>query len=273
MPQRILPILTETDQLQRELHNAQLRIFYNGGHETFLQGHIPGAIWLDSGRLNEGEKPISGLLPSAESLQQLFREVGLGQDEQVLCYDDNGGTTAARCFWVLEAMGHNPVSFLNGGLGAWLAAGGETSLEINAQEASQWKAKPDPNVFADKAQVLQAIDDPAVQILDTRSPEEFQGLKSASARKGRIPGAVNVNWLDTVDPRNLNRFKPADVLHAMLQQQGIAPNNEVIAHCQTHQRSSHSYVMLRNLGYEKVRGYAGAWSEWAADPQLPIETG
>ena len=268
----VLPYLVEATELSARLGQPELHILFLGSYEHYLQGHIAGAVWMDIAKLNFGEKPVSGLLPTADSLVQAFQQAGLNQQHHVVCYDEQAGTKAARAMWVLEAMGHKPLSFLNGGLEAWNAA--ELPLETTEimPTTGNWTAHPDPSVVADKAYVLASLARNDSVILDARTDEEFQGLKSASPRSGRIPGARHLNWLDTIDNDNQHRLKSAGTLRSILTERGIDPDHEIIAHCQTHQRSSHSFVMLRSLGYQNVRGYPGAWSEWAADADSPIES-
>ena len=189
----------------------------------------------------------------------------------MVCYDDDAGTASARMIWVLEAMGHQYHSFLNGGLTAWKALGLPVHTGSETVMPSDWKARPNLNVIADKQYVLDSLNNPAIQVLDARTPEEHRGLKSASARRGKIPGSINLNWLDTIDERNQRRLKPPDALEQILHEKSFSRDKEIITHCQTHQRSSHSFMMLRALGFQNVRGYAGSWSEWADDPALPTE--
>ena len=174
--------------------------------------------------------------------------------------------------WVLEAMGHRRLSVLDGGLGAWQAAGYPLSAgqETWAKPEHPWRTQPDDSVVADKQYVLGVLGNPDIRILDSRSEDEFMGRKTRSARKGRIPGARNLDWLATLDPDRQNRLLPRDQLEHMLRERGIDREHETIVHCQTHQRSAHSFVMLRSLGYDRVRAYAGSWMEWAADDSLPI---
>ncbi len=270
-----LPYLVEARDLADLLAgpgDARPLVICVGKREQYVDGHVPGALWLDPAGLSLGVKPAPGLLPAPKTLESVFASVGLDAGQDVVCYDDNGGTAGARLAWVLEAMGHSRLSLLNGGLGAWLADGlpVESGEVTPAIPVTPWKAHPNPAVIIDKAGVLAALGDPSIRILDARSEDEFLGRKTNSARKGRIPGARNLDWQSTIDRENANRLLPEERLEALLAERGIDREHETIVHCQTHQRSSHAFAMLRSLGYDKVRAYAGSWMEWAADDSLPI---
>ena len=115
------------------------------------------------------------------------------------------------------------------------------------------------------------VGDPDVVFLDTRTPEEYRGINVRALRGGHIPGAVNFNWLDAIDQARNLRLKPAEDLRRLLEAAGAGPDKEVIAYCQTHHRSSHTYVVLKSLGYPRIKGYPGAWSEWGNLADTPVE--
>ncbi len=276
-----IPYLIEPRKLESLLADENLLIVDVGARETYLQCHLPGAIHLDYNDLILGRPPAPGLLPPLDKLQTVLQSIGLTAEKQVIAYDDQGNGRASRLLWTLEAVGHKKSSLLNGGLCAW-------SNEGHATESAPTQAEPrlyhidkpgidespiewNSSVIADQAYVLASLADAHIMILDARSPDEYNGLKSPSLRNGHIPGAVNLNWLDSIDRANNLRFKPAATLNSMLAQLGIVREKEIIVHCQTHHRSSHSFVMLRHLGFDKIRGYAGSWSQWGNDPSLPIE--
>ncbi len=295
MTPNAIPPVIEPLELAALLPHEDLLIVDLSGYRTHLQGHIPGAVHLDYADLILGQPPAPGLVPPTEGLQRALRAIGLRREKHVIAYDDQGNGRASRLLWTLEAVGHAKYSLLNGGLPAWRSEGraivrgpgrpgqtapSETDPETDPESASEtadFSIRWNPEVIADKAYVLQSLGNAQIKLLDARTPEEYNGLKSPSLRHGHIPGAVNLNWLDTMDPGNHYRFKPKADLYAMLarlgieREQGQGQGQEIITYCQTHHRSAHAFVMLRHLGFEKVRGYPGSWSEWGNDPGLPVE--
>lgn len=270
-PPAPLPYLIEAVELESQLPDDDLLIVDVGAPETYRKAHLPGAVHLDYTALILGRPPAPGLLPPLQQLEAALRAIGLSAGKRVVAYDDQGNGRASRLLWTLEAVGHAGLSLLNGGLPAWVGAGCATERAPNRAAPGDFTVQMNASVIADWDYVLASLHDARVMLLDARTPDEYNGLKSPSARSGRIPGAVNLNWLDTLDRDNHLRFKPAAVLEAMLAQRGLSRDQEIITYCQTHHRSSHSFVMLRHLGFDKIRGYPGSWSQWGNDPRLPIE--
>ena len=270
-----IPRVLEPLELAALLPHEDLLIVDVSGRDVHLRGCVPGAVHLDYAGLILGQPPAPGLMPPPDKLQQVLQSIGLSRKKHVVAYDDQGNGRASRLLWTLEAVGHQKSSLLNGGLAAWhsedraIARGSDANS--NPTAPGGFSINWNPSVIADKDYVLGALGNPQIAILDARSPAEYQGLKSPSARDGHIPGAVNLNWLDSMDPSDHFRFKPKAELNAMLAQLGVTRDREVITYCQTHHRSSHAFMMLRHLGFDNIRGYPGSWSEWGNDPALPIE--
>lgn len=265
-----LPLILEPDALEAQLDRENLRVIDLSKAETHVEAHVPGAIHLEYARIVRSDKPIMGLLPDTRQLCTLFSRLGIGADTHVVAYDDEGGGKAARLLWTLGVMGHHSVSMLNGGLYAW--ANEHHRLDGHATEPTpaEFECRYAETEVADKQYILDHLDDTDVALLDARSAEEYSGAKRLSARAGHIPGAINSDWQLTLDrDRNL-RLQPQQALRDLFEQRQITPDQEVIVYCQSHQRSAHTYVVLKSLGYTRVRGYAGAWSDWGNDANTPI---
>lgn len=268
----MLAYITEPHTLHNSPHDPELIIVDVGTDEQYGQGHVPGAVHLDYGKLRAQDSTTPGVLPSVEQLQSAYDEIGLSGKSHIIAYDHENNAKACRLLWTLEACSQFHHSLLNGGITAWSCDGYALETERNTRTAGDFRIKTNPSVVATRDDVLHALDDPSVQILDSRSRDEYMGRKSASKRKGHIPGAIHLDWLDTIDKDNSRRLRTPEQLDQLLDERGVRRDREIIVHCQTHQRSSHSFVMLRSMGFERVRGYGGSWSEWGNDLTLPIVT-
>ena len=126
-------------------------------------------------------------------------------------------------------------------------------------------------VIADHGFIESRLGDAAILLLDARSRAEYQGTDQRAARSGHIPGAVNFEWSRCLDPESELFLRPQEQLLQLLQAQGITADKEVISYCHTHRRSAFIYVVLKHLGFTRVRGYPGSWSEWGNLHNTPIE--
>lgn len=268
-------ILIEPEALQAMLADAQLLVVDLSKAATYAQLHIPGAMHMEYSILNSGTQPAPGLLPPEERLAQIAGLLKLDKMSRIVAYDDEGSGRAARLAWTLHYLGYESVQVLNGGLHAWNNEGHPVDNQPVLPDitATLPLAARNPSVLADDTYILEHLDDESVALLDARTPEEYAGTKVRAARGGHIPGAVNLNWLDTMDKNRNLRFKSPDILNDALRTLGIRIEQEVITYCQSHHRSAHTWLMLKSLGFPQVRGYAGSWSEWGNHPDTPVTTG
>jgi len=268
----LAPLLVETKQLESLLGNSNLLIIDVSRPQVYRHYHIPGAIHLDYTQIIRFAPPIGGLLPSSEQFNRLMSAIGLTPKTHVVAYDDEGGGNAARLLWTLEAFGHRHFSLLNGGLHSWANEGHPLSNNPVFPEPSTYQALFKGYNVADQKYILKHLNNPNVQILDARSRAEFDGSEAYSKHSGRIPGAIHFKWSIGLDPTKNLRFRSADEIATLLLSSGISSDKEVIVYCQTHHRSALSWFMLKQLGYAKVRGYPGSWSDWGNCDDTPIET-
>jgi thiosulfate/3-mercaptopyruvate sulfurtransferase len=237
--------------------------------------HIPGAIWFDFKALVYSRPPIVGLMPAAGKLAKYLGHNGLTPEHRVVAYDDENGLKASRFLWTLDAVGHPHSALLDGGLEAWQQAGLQRH-HIRRDSAVRETTPEYPVVYnadvsANRAYIESCLHDPDSRLLDARSGAEFRGNDQRAARAGHIPGAINIEWSRCLDPDNGLYLRPADQLITLFSAQGITPDREIICYCQTHRRSAFIYVLLKHLGYPRVRGYPGSWSEWGNLYDAPVE--
>lgn len=281
MSEPMLPLLVEPDALEAVLGNEGVLVVDVSDPAAYAQQHVPGAISLLFARLLRPQPPVMGLIAPPAQLAAAFSDIGLTPDAHVVAYDNEGNGRASRLLWTLDVIGHAGFSLLNGGMNAWVGEGHpvETgassspagSAAAQSSAASRYEIDASGAAIADKRYILDHLDDDDVVILDVRSAHEFSGEDLRAARGGHIPGAVNMDWTTAMDRSRNLRFRPEAELREILDRLGVTPDKEVIVHCQTHHRSSHTYVVLRSLGFSRVRGYDGSWSEWGNDPDLPVE--
>ncbi|KPQ25619.1 MAG: thiosulfate/3-mercaptopyruvate sulfurtransferase [Halomonas sp. HL-48] len=268
----VLPLIVEPEQLQAHLDDPQLLIIdVPVNPDSYRQGHVPGAIFLDFRYLMRGEGPIPSDVPSVEALSRLFSALGLTRDTHVVAYDDEGGGWAARLLWTLDLIGHQRYSYLNGGIHAWRDAGLEESSEPTAPVPSDYQAEIlNPQAMISADEIKQKLDDKQFAVWDARSQAEYDGEKGNNKHLGHIPGAVNMDWVNAMDRHRALRIRDYAELMTELGALGLTPEMEIATHCQSHHRSSFTWLVGKALGFN-MRGYPGSWGEWGNRDDTPIE--
>ena len=238
---------------------------------AYFASHVPGAVLVEPRELVSGVPPAVGELPDVGRLSALFGRIGYRPELEIVVLDDEGGGWAGRFAWMLDVIGHRNWRYLNGGLHAWRAAGLplETAACRPAWTTPRIRIQQEP--MADAEELLRRRDDSHLLIWDCRSGAEYRGERVTAARNGHIPGAINLDWLALMDVRRDLRL--VDDLATRLASHGIDRNRDVVVHCQTHHRSGLAYMVGRLLGFERIRAYAGSWSEWGNRPDTPVATG
>lgn len=245
------------------------------GRRAFLGGRIPGAVYAhlddDLARApsaDEGRHP----LPDPGTFAATAGRLGIGNESDVIVYDDQSGAIAARLWWMLRWVGHERVAVLDGGLAAWVASGG--ALEHGPAQAPRPRRFESKGLHADwvaTTEEIAALDTAdRRRVVDARSAARFAGRQEPiDPVAGHVPGAQSWPFSDnlTADGR-LQR--PAE-LAARLEQLHLAPQSEIIAMCGSGVTACHLLLVLSVLG-RPGKLYAGSWSEWIRDPARPIST-
>jgi thiosulfate/3-mercaptopyruvate sulfurtransferase len=268
-------LLVETDWLADRLDDDNLRIVDVRSPDKYQETHLPGAINLTTGALDHMiNEFVRDVRPAAE-VAEIVGAAGVGDDHHIVIYDDNRSVIAARLFWVLDYYGHSRLSILNGGYPKWTAENRAVTRQAPRFEAATFSATPDPSKIADRAYILANMGKNSVALCDARTPAEYTGedVRKGAGRGGRVPGSINVDWVNSVTDGETPLFKALADLKQLYEAAGITPDKEVITYCQSAVRGAHAYYVLKLLGYEKVRNYDGSWQDWSNNQSLPIEQG
>lgn len=241
--------------------------------DTYIQNHVPGAVYLDYNWIVTSQTPRMGLLPDIGQLARILTAYGIDTDTHVIAYDDEGGGRACRFLWTLQTTGHQRLSLVNGGIRAWSAEGLELEQQIRFPQplAQAREINYNKKLIADKNSIQEKLKDDNTIILDARSAPEFNGIKIFAARGGHIPGAVHYEWTNAMDNNNNLKLKDSEQIKHDLAELGITADKNIICHCQSHHRSAHTCIVLNSLGFDNVQGYPGSWSDWGNDPNTPID--
>ncbi len=241
--------------------------------EGFEAGHLPGATNITWGQITREDYEVDGFLANQETFSQNMQDLGINNDSTVVVYDDGSSLSAARLFYALEYYGHSDVKILNGGYAAWLDAGHEVATgKANVTEGN-FTASVNKDVQSSQEEVLDNLDNEEVVFLDTRSEGEYTGENLRAERGGHIPGAVHLEWKESIteNEAGVSVFKSADELQKQFESAGIKKDKKVVPYCQTNVRGAHTYFTLRLLGYENISPYEGSWAQWGNTADAPIE--
>ncbi len=255
-------------ELASRLGGSGLKIIDVRVGEDYAMGHIPGAVHFSVYGVNTFDTDAAPLASFVQMWAFLLGLRGITAADTVVVYDDVSGMSAARAFWFMEYLGHVDVHLLDGGFSAWRGAGLPIARDAQAPNASAFSYQAVRERVATYQDMLDAIDAPDKIILDTRSEKEWLGTDRRAARSGTMPSAVHLDWVNhlTAD----GKLKSAGELSAMFEARGVTADKEVLAFCNTGYRSAHAYLVLRLLGFPRVRNYVGSWQEWASREACPV---
>jgi thiosulfate/3-mercaptopyruvate sulfurtransferase len=224
------------------------------GRELYLEGHVPGASFLDLETDLSAPPAVPGgrhPLPATDDFARAAGAAGIGPGVFVVAYDQGMNGGAARLWWLLRHFGHEDVAVLDGGIGAWLGPLRSGDEEI---EPAELVPAPRAGDTMEAEELAARLGDPGLVVVDARLPERYRGeVEPIDPVAGRIPGAVNAPHTEPLPD-------------------GLAGGGELVAYCGSGVSATVTLLRLAQAGRDDAKLYPGSWSDWCGRG-LPAETG
>lgn len=279
-PERLVTTDWVADRLAPEHPEAGKFVLLESNEDVLLYdiGHIPGAHKIDWHLdLND---PVDRDYIDSEAFAALMSRLGIARDTTVVIYGDANNWWAAYALWVFTLFGHEDVRLVDGGRAKWVAEERELTRDVPTAEQTDY-----PIVERDdgpiRAYMEDVLDFLGGQLIDVRSLPEYTGERThmpdypqeGTLRGGHIPGAKSVPWAKAANEDGTFRSRE-ELEQIYAEEQGLDPDEPVIAYCRIGERSAHTWFVLTYLlGWEDVRNYDGSWTEWGNAVRVPIVIG
>ncbi len=268
-------LLVSVDWLADHYRDADLVLLHVGPEEAYAREHLPGARYFARDEFSHPGSHQRGALvlelPEPEALEAALRRFGVSEDSRIVVYwGEEWVTPTARVVFTLDwaGLGENTM-LLDGGLGAWKAAGHPVTDAIPQVSSGDVTVRPRSELVTDAAGVRARARDDGYALVDGRARVFFDGVREDRGKAGHIPGAGSVPWTELID--EALRLKPPAALRALFSSAGVARGDTVVAYCHIGQYATLVLFAARTLGHDVVL-YDGAFQDWAAR-DLPVAGG
>jgi len=275
-------LLINASQLAQMTKEDDIVIIDTRSPEAFAVGHIPNAVNIHDIFTFLASSTPEGVEELKAKFAGIFGAAGLSGSETAVLYEDSldtGFGQSCRGYFLLSYLGYDKINILQGGYQSWVSEALPISKEPATPEPKTFPLKDTGSDFmVNKDDVLASLESD-ITLLDVRDVDEWIADSSSpygkdfSPRKGRLPGAVWIEWYRMMKPGMVPMFKSPDEILAECKTVGIDKQTPVYLYCFKGARASNTYVALKSAGIENVKMYFGSWNEWAQDPALPIEEG
>lgn len=266
----IIPV----SRAQHLVQNKRVHILDTRPVAKYLAGHIDNAVHIEDECLRESVSGLPARYLAECDLGRVFERAGVRADVPVLVYSDAEDPLAATMTaYALLKAGHSDVLLLDGGFETWRGNNPVTQTYATFT-TTPWTAQPDTTHTADLARVKQMADTNEGALIDARPAKLFRGEGKPWPRNGHIPHAISLDWKSLVRADNEALFKPRKEIEALLKDAGLDARTPTVVYCGTGREATLLYLYLRGvLEWPNVKLFEGSWTQWSADPTLPIATG
>ena len=265
--------LTSVSWLSKNLKNKDILILDTRSEDDYKKGHIPGAInvaWQGFCKMEgkAGDKGWGTLLDK-DMLSRIYSDIGIDKNKKVVIYaQKNGWGEDGRLEWMFKETGID-ARMLNGGMDLWKSEGYEISKDIVNPQKTKFEIKELKNdINIDTNTLKKNMSD--AKIIDTREKEEYDGAtKYGEARGGHLPKSINIPFNQVYNEDGT--IKSKEELEKLFKKSGIKKDDNIVTYCTAGIRSGHMAMILKSIGYDKVKNYDASYYEWAGDKNNSVE--
>lgn len=274
--------LVTTQWLAEELGSPDLVVLDASKHlpgternaaAEFRETHIEGARFLGLASLTNPDDPVPGAPPTRSQFNKRLASLGVRQTSRIVLYDNSALRSSARAWFLFRLFGVEDVAILDGGLLKWRAEGRPVAHGEPELAPTNFTSKGQAAKLRAKADIRANIASQTEQLVDARDGPRFRGEVPdirPNMPSGHIPGSCNLPFAEVLNPDGT--FKEEASLRAAFDSAGIDLGAPVVATCGSGVTASVLVFALHLLGKDAAL-YDGSWSEWGADPDMPVETG
>lgn len=276
-------VIVDTDYVLKNKDKPGVILLDARAEKDYKKGVIPGASVIGTKGAQVELRDIDARILPVAKLEKILGEAGVGIGNEIIVYGDKGDNGPYVAFWILEYLGSDKAKVYHGGIDDWKAGKHPVTNDVKKLPAAKFAAKVRADRLATTDYVNKNLKNKEVQFLDARTKKEYSGDDIRALRGGYIPAASHVNiphednWKDPevmkklaekkVDNRNGAALKDPAELKALYK--NFDPNKEIVAYCQTGTRSTQTYAVLRDMGFNKVRNYDDSWIVWGSNLDMP----
>jgi len=272
--------IINTEQVQQGIARGAI-VWDVRDEKSFLEGHIPGAINIgDAG--NTLRDPNKEDYIATDKIQKIFNDAGLDINRDLIVYGARGNPYAYFGLYTINYFGGKQAQVYHDGFDGWKSAGLPIQKERQTSAPVSVTLVPQSQLVVSNTEMLKLAQSKSVQILDVRTPDEYSGKDIRAIRGGHIPNSVNIpfedNWQDPATVIKLGKKQVADNSGMTLKSDAdlkklyanLDPDKETVVYCQSGVRAAETAVVLKNLGFKKVKVYDSAWLGWGNNLKAPV---